>query len=279
MNFSLRPTQDTLQKDPNYNTHQYILSQLVFYHQDFFKTNYFFGFGRTEDIPLGYTYAASFALDDWVGLKRTYSAIQAQKYWLPGKNLISTAVGFGGFWYNGQSQDAVLHIQTDYYSNLLRSRGPKLRAFIHGDYLICFNPVLYKPVNLNRDNGIFGYRNTRYNDYQRLNLSVQTNYYSPLSIYGFKFNFYLQIQTSLLASYNESIFNSPLYSGFNLGFQMRNENLSFNTLQFSVSYQPYVYHSYPAVYGPSSLFFYITSITAFNFPIFALSQPTLIQYR
>jgi hypothetical protein len=279
MDFSLRPTQDTLKKDPNYNTHQNLLAQLVFYHQDFFKTNYFFGFGRTEDIPLGYTYAASFAVDNWVGLKRAYTAIQAQKYWLPGKNLISTTFGFGSFWYNHQSQDAVLHIQTDYYSNIFHFNGPKLREFLHADYLICFNPVLYKPVNLNRENGIFGYRNTQYRDYQRLNLSAQTNYYSPISIYGFKFNFYLQVQTALLASYNESVFNSPLYSGFTLGCQVRNENLSFNTLQFSISYQPNVDHSYPPVYGPSTIFVYITSVTAFNFPIFALTQPSLIQYR
>ena len=279
MDFTKRPTQDTLQLNPNYNSHYFLLSQLVFYHQDFFKTNYFFGFGRTEDIPLGYTYAASFGLDSWTGLKRTYTAIQAQKYWLPGKNLISTTVGFGGFWYNTQSQDAVLHIATDYYSNLFRLHGPKLREFLHADYIICFNPVLYKTVNINRENGIFGYRNTLFNNYQRLNLSAQTNYYSPLSVYGFKFNFYLLLQTSLLAPQDESVFHSPLYSGFTVGCQIRNENLSFNTLQISASYQPIVDHTYNSFYGPKSIYISITSVTAFNFPIFALTQPTLIQYR
>jgi hypothetical protein len=279
MDFSETPTQEALKYDPNYNTNKFILAQLVFYHQDFFTTNYFFGFGRTEDIPLGYTYSASFALDKWVGLNRSYTALQAQKYWLPGKNLISTTVGFGGFWYNGQSQDAVLHVQTNYYSNLWTLTGPKLREFLNADYIICFNPVLYKPVNINRENGIFGYRNTQYNDYQRLNLGAQTNYYSPISIYGFKFNFFMQMQASLLATQKESIFTGPLYTGFTLGCQIRNENLSFNTLQISASYQPIVQQNYQPYYGPSRIFVYITSVTAFNFPIFALTQPTLIQYR
>ena len=75
----------------------FILGQLVFYHQDFFKTNYFFGFGRTEDIPMGYTYSASFAFEEWMGFKRTYTAMQAQKYWFLGKNLISTTLGFRRF--------------------------------------------------------------------------------------------------------------------------------------------------------------------------------------
>lgn len=279
MDFTLKPTQDTLKFDPNYNSHYFLLSQLVFYHQDFFKTNYFFGFGRTEDIPLGYTYSASFAYDSWTGKKRAYTAVQGQKYWLPGKNLISTTVGFGGFWNDGQSQDAVLHIATDYYSNLFTLKGPKLREFLHADYIICFNPVLYKPVNINRENGIFGYRNTLFNGYQRLNLSAQTNYYSPLSVYGFKFNFYLLVQTSLLANQKEFVFNSPLYSGFTVGCQIRNENLSFNTLQISASYQPIVDKTYNSFYGPKGIYISITSVTAFNFPIFALTQPTLIQYR
>jgi len=279
MDFTTSPSQDTLLRNPNYNSHHNIIGQVVFYHQDFFKTNYFFGFGRTEDIPMGYSYSMSYALDGWVGLKRTYTGFKAQKYWLPGKNLISANLALGSFWLKQQSQDAVLHIQTDYYSNLFTLKGPKLREFLHADYIICFNPVLYKPVNINRENGIFGYRYTQFNNYQRLSFSAQTNYYSPISIYGFKFNFYLQMQASLLASQKESILKSPFYSGFTAGCQIRNENLSFNTIQISASYQPIVDRHFPSVYGPKGIFIFITSVTAFNFPIFALTQPSLVQFR
>ncbi|HZK63646.1 MAG TPA: hypothetical protein VFC34_05845, partial [Puia sp.] len=249
------------------------------FHQEFYKTNYFFGFGRTEDIPLGYNASASFGQDEWVGRKRTYTALEGQKYWLAGKNLISTGVGFGSFWYNHQSEDAVLHIQGDYYSNLFWLKEPKIREFLHADYLICFNPVLYKAININRENNLLGYRNTLFNNFQRLNLSAQTNYYSPLNVYGFKFNFYLQVQASLLAKDTEPIFRSPFYSSYTAGVQIRNENLSFNTLQISASYQPLVDHGPQASNGPRSLFVQITSVTTFNFNIFALQAPALIAFR
>ena len=275
MDFTQRPFQPKLDSIPNYNSRNFILSQLVFYHQDFFKTNYFFGFGRTEDIPMGYTYSASLGFESWMGLKRTYTAIQTQKYVLLGKNLISTTFAFGGFWDSLHFQDAVLHFQIDYYSNIFRFKDQKLREFLHFDYINGFNKNLYQPVNINRENGIYGYRNTLFNNYQRLNLSAQTNYYSPISIYGFKFNFYLLLQASLLADSKKSVFTSPFYSGFTVGCQIRNENLSFNTLQISASFQPIVATNN----GPSSIFLSITSVTAFNFPIFALTQPTLIQFR
>jgi hypothetical protein len=279
MDFTRAPQQEYLDTVPNYHSHNFILSQLVFYHQDFFKTNYFFGFGRTEDIPLGYTYAASLGYDWWMGLRRTYTAVQAQRYILPGKNLISTTLGFGGFWEEKQFQDVVIHFQTDYYSNIFRFKGQKLREFLHFDYINCLNHNLYQPVNINRENGIFGYRNTLYNGYQRVNISAQTNYYSPVSIYGFRFNFYLLLQASLLAGSKQSIFDSPFYQGYTIGCQIRNENLSFNTVQISASYLPNIGRGPQSANGPSGIFIFITSVTAFNFPIFALTQPTLIQYR
>lgn len=277
--FTRHLSQDSLKSDPLYNSHRYLLSKFVLFHQEFFKTNYFFGFGRTEDIPLGYNYSASFGYDSWVGRDRTYTSLEGQKYWLLGKNLISANAAFGSFWYNNKSEDAVLHIQGDYYSNLFRLRDPKLREFLHADYIICFDPVLYKPVNINRDNGILGYRNTLFNNYQRLNLSAQTRYYSPLNVYGFKFNFYIQLQASMLAKETESILKSPFYTGFTAGCQIRNENLSFNTLQISASYQNLVDRGPLSVNGPRSLFVQITSVTSFNFSIFALQAPELVTFK
>jgi len=271
--FSKTPSQSKYEKDPNYNDHHYLLGKLVFFRQDFFKTNYFFGFGRTEDIPLGYNVGASFGLDDWVGRKRTYTSIEAQKYWLKGKNLISTNLGIGSFWYNGKSEDEVIHLQADYYSNLFRLKGPKLRQFIHGDYLVCLNPVLYKPVNINRENGVLGYRNTLINGYQRLNLGTQTTYYSPLNVYGFKFNFYALLQVSLLAKEKENLFKSPLYSAIGLGCKIRNENLAFNTLQLEVNYLP------PVSSGPKTFFVQITTVAAFGFNIFGLQAPSQVLFR
>jgi len=148
-----------------------------------------------------------------------------------------------------------------------------LRQFIHGDYLVCLNPVLYKPININRENGVLGYRNTLINGYQRLNLGTQTTYYSPLNVYGFKFNFYALLQVSLLAKEKENLFKSPLYSAIGLGCKIRNENLAFNTLQLEVNYLP------PVSSGPKTFFVQITTVAAFGFNIFGLQAPSQVLFR
>ena len=82
----------------------------------------------------------------------------------------------------------------------------------------------------------------------------------------------------MLARETESILKSPFYTGFTAGCQIRNENLSFNTLQISASYQPLVGRG-PGENGPKVLFVQIGSITTFNFSIFALQAPDLVSFR
>lgn len=274
MNFEQKPWQAKYQEDPNYNDHRYLLGQLVLFHSDFFKTNYFLGFGRTEDIPSGYNSSATVGVDNWVSLKRLYTSIQAQKYWLGRKNnLFSASVAVGTYWRNATSEDAVLHLQANYYSNLWHLGQNKLRQFFYADYIGSPNPELYKPLNINRENGILGYRNTLLNGYKRLNMTAETMYYSPLNFYGFKFNFYALLQASLLSDKHESIFQSPFYSSVGMGCMIRNENLAFNTLQFYGAYL------IPVTGAPKTFFFQITSTAAFNFNIFALQAPAEIPFK
>jgi hypothetical protein len=274
LNFTQKPSQEIYVNDPNYNNHDYALGSLVFFHQDFFKTNYFFGFGRTEDIPAGYNASTTIGLDHWMGLNRTYAAVQVQKYWLtPKDNLFSGQVDMGTFWYNGTSQDAVIHAQANYYSRLFRWNTKKIRQFFQADYLICPNPNLYKPLNINGGNGIDGYRNTFINGYQRLNLRAFTTYYSRINFIGFRVNFLAYFQGSLLEQNDISLFKSPFYSALGLGFAVRNENLAFNTLQITLSYMP----NAPA--GVSSVFGQITTTVPLNFNIFALQAPAEIPFR
>jgi hypothetical protein len=274
LGFVKTPRDTLFFKNPNYNDHHFTLSKLVFFRQEFIKTNYFFGFGRTEDIPVGYNASLSAGMEEWVGLRRNYTAIEGQKFWLTKKqDLFNTSFGIGSFWDRGYSEDAVIHIQTDYYSRLLSFKKERVREFFHGDFLISPNPILYKPVNINRENGILGYRNSTVNGFQRLNLSSQTIYYSHVSLYGFKFNFFTLLQASLLADKHESIFKGPLYSGLGGGCQIKNENLSFNTLQISGMYLPVT------APGVKSFYFEITTIADLRFSIFALQAPAFVSFR
>jgi len=272
--FTKSPTQEQVSKDPVYNDHRYTIGSFVLFRQDFFKTNYFFGFGRTEDIPTGYNTSITVGSEKWITRKRVYTGIDLQKFWLFNNGgLLNTQLAAGSFWKDKTSEDDVIDLHLNYYSTLFHLRERRFRQFIGGEYIASANPVFLRPININREWGIFGYRNSMLSGYQRMTFKSETYYYSPLKIVGFKFNFFASLQAALITGKGESILKSPFYSGFGLGCNIRNENLSINTLQISANYLP----GAPADVKP--FFLSISTIVDFRFNIYALNAPRLITFR
>jgi hypothetical protein len=273
--FTEQPTPYIYRIDQTYNNRRYLLGELAVYKQSFFKSHYFFEFGRTEDIPLGYNIGLYAGQETWDGRQRSYGAFNAQKYWVtPLKGLLSTSAGVSSFYHGGNSEDAVFHAEIDYYSRLINFNWGRMRQFLSIDYLDCPNPYFYKPLQINQQFGIYGIENTQINGFQRINMRSQTNFYSPIKFYGFKFNFDATVQTSQLGRTGGELYADRFYSGFGLGCMIRNENLAFNTLKVDGNYYPTVP---PGMRG--NWFFEITSITDFRFNIFPLSRPQYLNYQ
>ncbi|KAA2238466.1 hypothetical protein F0L74_19765 [Chitinophaga agrisoli] len=273
--FKDQPPQELYKQDPVYNNRRYYLGQLIAFWQDFFKAHYFFGFGRTEDIPLGYNASFSSGWESWKGRRRMYTGLEMQKFWMTGRHgLFNTSLGFSSFWQNGTSEDAVLRGRFEYYSRLVNlNRWGRLRQFVTADYLGNPNPFFYKPLGVDVDAGIWGYRGSRINGFQRLNVRSETVYYSPLKILGFKFNFSSYLQLSQISEESNNIFKNPLHSMVGLGVRVRNENMSLNTLRIAAFYMP----DAPRYVHPFLL--EITTVTDFRFDISALRMPQFIPFR
>jgi hypothetical protein len=224
---------------------------------------------------LGYNIGLYAGQETWDARQRSYGAINMQKYWVtPLKGLLNTSIGVSSFYHGGSSEDAVFHAEVDYYSRLINFNWGRMRQFLSIDYLDCPNPYFYKPLQINQQFGIYGMENTQINGFQRINMRTQTNFYSPIKVYGFKFNFDATIQTSQLGRTNGQLFADRFYSGFGLGCMIRNENLAFNTLKFDGNYYPTVP---PGM--RQNWFFEITSISDFRFNIFPLSRPVYLNYQ
>ncbi|RAJ10935.1 hypothetical protein LX64_00542 [Chitinophaga skermanii] len=275
VNFDKRPNQEIYKNDPIYNDRHYYIGQFYIFKQDFFKAHHFFGFGRTEDIPFGYNASLTAGWENWVGRRRFYTGVEMQKDWLTKmQGIVTLKLGMGTFWQAGVSEDAVIHGEVDYFSRLFKfGKKGYLRQFGRIDYLGNPNNYFYRPLNINRENGLTGYVRTTINGYQRLNVQSETVWYSPLRVYGFKFNFFLSLQASQLNYEKTNLLSNPIYSGFGVGVRIRNENLSINTLQLAA-------YAYPnAAPGMQGVWFQLTTVSDLRFDIFALKIPQFISFR
>ncbi|PUZ23276.1 hypothetical protein DCC81_23065 [Chitinophaga parva] len=268
------PQQPAFKDDPVYNNRRYYLAQVSVFKQNFFKTHHFFGFGRTEDIPAGYQVKGTTGWETWIERRRLYTAIEGNRFWVnKHQDLFNPSFGIGSFWGRNTSEDAVIHARMDFYSRLFTYRGSRFRQFISADYLTCPDPYFYKPLNINNDNGIFGYKRTTLNGYQRLNFKSETVWYTPFKLYGFKFNLSTILQVSQLDDKRDPLFTSHLQSRLGLTCTVRNENLSLNTLSFSGNYYP------SAPPGVPHFFVEVTTVVDLRFDISALRAPSLLPFK
>lgn len=223
-----------------FNDREAALTSFTFFRQDFYKTNYIYGFGTTEDLPVGYNIAVTSGWYRQLYLNRWYSGVDANGYTTTKKGAFFQFFFRSGiFMYKGQGQDASLLFGTSYYSPLFLFPTVKIRQYINFSYTRQFDRVGVDPLTI--DN-VFGLRyftgDSTYGD-QRVTLHSETTFFINYKLLGFKFAPFVFGDLSLLTPQNESIYKSNLYDGIGAGIRARNENLVFNTIELRMVYFPH----------------------------------------
>jgi hypothetical protein len=222
-----------------FNDKEAALASFTFFRQDFYKTNYIYGFGTTEDLPLGYNIAVTSGWYRQLYLNRFYSGVDANGY-------MSTKQGAffqfflrsGIFLYQGQAQDASILVGTSYYSPLFLFPTLKIREYLNFSYTQQFNRIGIDPLTINNVFGLRYFEGDSTYGTQRVTLHSETTFYTNYKLLGFKFAPFVFGDLSLLTPQNESINKSNLYDGIGAGIRTRNENLVFNTIELRLVYFP-----------------------------------------
>ncbi|AFD05500.1 BamA/TamA family outer membrane protein [Solitalea canadensis] len=270
--FLKNPEQPQFIYDPNYNNWKYTLAQLILFRQEIYNTHYLFGFGRTEDIATGYYATFTSGTDHRLNKDRVYIGAEFEQQKAIGRGFSSFYVGAGGFISKGL-EDIVVNLKGAFYSKLLVHKKLRFRHLIEAGYINCYNPTLYKPVNINDDFGLTGFSDNSINGYQRLNIKSELNLYDLFSILGFKFNQFTSVQFSQLGDTNDFILGQHLYMGIGTGFRIRNEGLVFKTLKVGGYYYPTAPSSSPKF----NLQF--STVVDLRFNVSPIKAPSFVAYK
>jgi hypothetical protein len=222
-----------------FNSKEAALTSFTFFRQDFYKTNYIYGFGTTEDLPVGYNVALTSGWYRQLYLNRLYTGVDANAYTSTKKGgFIQYFLRSGVFMYRGQPQDGSILFGASYYSPLFLFSNLKIRQYLNFSYTRQFKRVGIDPLTI--DN-VFGLRyfsgDSTYGD-QRVTLHSETTFFLNYKLLGFKFAPFAFGDLSLLTPENEGLSKSALYHGLGAGVRARNENLVFNTIELRMVYFP-----------------------------------------
>jgi hypothetical protein len=215
------------------------LGSVSFSVQKFYKANLIYGYGRTEDIPYGGSFNMTAGREINEFKKRYYLGTSVSM----GGSVKSLgyfygSAGFGTYFNEGQTEQGMLALRTNFISNLTYLGRYRIRNFLNVDYTRGFDRYSDEYLVFNQENGFSGFRNDSTGNSQRLSFNVESVLFSPVNFYGFKFALFVFADAGFLFGTNEFVGNGDFLSAIGLGIRIRNDNLVFNTFQIRLGFFP-----------------------------------------
>ena len=222
-----------------FNSREAALTSFTFFRQEFYKTNYIYGFGTTEDIPKGYNIAFTGGWYRQLYLNRLYTGIDANGYTVSNRGAFAQFFFRSGlFLGQGKPQDASILLGASYYSPLYVFDRLKIRQYLNFSFTRLINRVGLDYLTINNVFGLRYFTNDSTSGVQRVTMHSETTFFLNGKILGFKFAPFAFGDLSFLTPQSGSLVKSDLYDGVGAGIRTRNENLIFNTIEFRMVYFP-----------------------------------------
>ena len=238
-NFSEQPYQIANRFDPIYNSSQAVLAQFTFFRQDYYKTQYIYGFGTTEDLPYGYNIAVTTGWHKQLNLERPYAGINASRYIATGYgDFIQLYVRGGGFLSHNKVQDGSFLVGATAFSRIFFLNSTKIRQYINISYTHQYHRITTAPLRIDNYFGLRGFLSDSAYGTRRLSLQLETEFYLRFKFLGFQFAPFPYGDISLLTPENGPYSHSALYSSVGGGVRGRNENLIFETIELRAYFFP-----------------------------------------
>lgn len=208
--------------------------------QNFFQGNMIYGYGRTEDIPYGFKFDATFGLQ--------WSEYYPRRYYLAGSaawgNITKTGyynVVLGASTFiddNRKSTQSQADIKLRYFSPLFRAGNHYLRQFVNISSMWGFGRFIGEKemISYHDVSSVRGVATEiRSKGYNRFVVNSELVWFTPIFLYHFRFAFNTWGDVGWLG-YKKDVFANPLSSALGLGVRIKNERLIFNSISIRFGY-------------------------------------------
>lgn len=236
-NYLDQPEQPEYEESRKYNDIVGALSEFTFYRQNYYKTRYVFGFGRTEDVPHGISVGFTGGYVRQLSVDRSYSAIKFNYGQASRKgNFYRFFFQSGGYLGSGEVEDLVVQTSAAYFTRALNMNRYKMRAYTSVTYTQLFNQTITDWLDITKKE-IPGFKIDSLDADVRFATHLETALYTPWSILGFRFAPFAAVDM-VLANCADCEQQNELFWGLSSGFRTRNENLIFGTMELKITYIP-----------------------------------------
>jgi hypothetical protein len=210
-----------------------ILGSISIFRQDFYKTQYVYGFGRNEDVPEGIDFSITGGWTDKNARIRPYMGLDLHlNYFSKKRNYYNYTLRIGGYQYKRKYEDISILGNVEFFSRLKKlGKRWKQRTFITAGITTQIRKQLAEPLFLESQYGLPEYQNIFLGGDHRLTLKAETVMLNNWRIVNFRFAPFVFGNASLLTPVGEPLIKTKFYNSLGAGMRTRNESLVFGTLE------------------------------------------------
>lgn len=240
----------------------------------FVRRNMVTGFGRTEDIPVGYQMEVTVGEEDSDRANGFYSSLKITN----GVNIrygahIFASANIGGYWNNKKFSNGAFITNLSIISRLYKTGSSRMRIYGIANYTQGINRInqQYLRITPAQFSKTFShYDNT---GHTRLNIKAEAVVFTPIYLIGFRCAFYGFSEIVMLSDKPEHLFKRQTIPAFGFGIKVRNEHLVFSTFQFGFTFFPVLDNN------NRHLIFSITDHQSAGLELLRINAPNIIEYR
>ncbi|UAY53422.1 BamA/TamA family outer membrane protein [Ferruginibacter albus] len=210
--------------------------------QDFYRTNFIYGFGRNEDVPQGFNAALTGGWTNQNGRERPYFGLDGELSLFSRKAYYNDiTVRIGGYRYQNKFEDFNILLNLYHFTKLKKINPNWYRRY----FLTASVTKQIKPTSLTQalflQSGPFGLPYVggplQTGDF-RATLKPEAVFFNLKKFLGFRFAPFLFGNATMLTPTGMPVDKSVLYSAWGGGVRTRNENLVFGTMELRGYYIP-----------------------------------------
>lgn len=217
------------------------LVSLSVFEQDYYHTNFIYGFGRNEDVPEGFSMSLTGGWTNKNNLSRPYLGFDYNRFYFTRKNAyVNYLFRFGTYYGEKQLQDLSVLTGAEYFSKLRRIKGSnwRTRQFISGSITQLMRTVLNDPLRISGIYGLPEVNDLTIKASTRITGNYESVFYNTWKFFGFSFAPFGFTNISYLRTSESTFKDGDIYTSIGAGVRTRNENLVFGTMELRAYYYP-----------------------------------------
>lgn len=242
--------------------------------QNFYRSRYIYNLGQNEDIPTGSIAEFIGGYEDNQFYGRWYLGSRiATGFVLKKAGFLFSSISLGSFLRNSNYEQSVFAIENKWFSPLVSTGKFNFRQFVHMRYTIGSNRFEDENISLSDRYGIRGLKSTEMTGRQKLVLNLESVFYSPSNVLGFRFAYFAFADFGWIGPETNQVFKGDFYGGVGIGLKVRSELMVFPALVLRLAYYPIVPD------GASFQRIFLESDRARQPDVFRLQEPDIYRFR